>query len=115
MREEETVRLDWESGEFENDNMQCATCGDKNAWDGTHACCSDQCKGVLNALQAFPFAAWGDISGAALDPHEVSKARRLEIEYAEKKPVWTKMARHVAKADGWEIIKSCWIDIDKGG
>ena len=65
-------------------------------------------------MQAFPFAAWGDIRGAMLDPHEVSKARKVEIDYAGKKPVWSKMPREVAKANGWKIIKPRWIDIDKG-
>ena len=42
----------------------------------------------MNALQAFPLAAWDDISAAALDPEMVKAARKLEIAYAEKKPVW---------------------------
>ena len=65
-------------------------------------------------MQAFPYAAWGDISAAPLDLVEVSAARKLEIEYAEKKPVWKKMPKWEAKAKGWNIVKSRWIDINKG-
>ena len=68
----------------------------------------------MNALQSFPFAAWDDISGAPLDPQKVVEARKLEIEYATKKPVWHKISRQKAKAMGWKIIKSRWIDINKG-
>ena len=69
---------------------------------------------MFNALNAFPFAAWGDISGAKLNPSEVAEARRVEISYAEKKPVWNAIPRWLAKTNGWEIIKSRWIDINKG-
>ena len=62
--------------------MRSSCCGDKNAWDKTHNCCEEQCKGVLNALRAFPFAAWDDISGAKLDPAKVVEAREVEIGYA---------------------------------
>ena len=41
-------------------------------------------------------------------------ARELEIEYAEKKAVWKKIPRWQAKGKGWEIIKSRWIDRNKG-
>ena len=59
--------------------MRCEACGDKNAWGKVHRCCEQQCKGVLNALDAFPFAAWDDISGAKLDPAKVVEARKVEI------------------------------------
>ena len=67
----------------------------------SHACCNQQCNGILNALQAFPFSAWDDVTGTKLDPAEVIKSRKVEIGYAEKKPVWTKIPRHVAKSKGW--------------
>ena len=57
MQEEEEVRLNWNSGAFEKSSLQRPTCGDKNAWDRTHACCQDECKKTLNALQTFPLAA----------------------------------------------------------
>ena len=69
---------------------------------------------MMNALQHFPFAAWDDISCTPLDPAKVTAARRLEIQYAEKKPVWEKIQRSLAKGKGWKIVKSRWIDINKG-
>ena len=68
----------------------------------------------MNALQHFPFPAWGDTSSAPLDPVKVTAAGKLEIEYAEKKPVWQKTQRSLAKEMGWGIVKSRWIDISKG-
>ena len=59
-------------------------------------------------------AAWGDISSAPLDPEKVIAARKLEIAYADKKPVWEKILRETAKGKGWKIVKSRWIDINKG-
>ena len=78
MKEEDEVRVDWLSGKFEEGEMVCETCGVKNAWDRSHACCSQQSSGILNALQAFPFSAWDDVAGAKLDPAEVIKARKVE-------------------------------------
>ena len=69
---------------------------------------------MMNALQHFPFAARDDISAAPLDPAKVTAARKLGIEYAEKKPVWQKIQRSLAKEMGWEIVKPRWIDINKG-
>ena len=114
MKEEENVRVDWASGKFEDHSMECPTCGDRNVWDRVHACCQDACKQTLNALQTFPLAAWDDISSAPLDPEKVITARKLEISYADKKPVWEKIPRSTAKEKGWKIVKSRWIDINKG-
>ena len=72
---------------IEEDNLVCSSCGDRNAWDRVHACCEDECKKHLDALQSFPLAAWDDISAAPLDPDMVKAARKLEIQYAEQKPV----------------------------
>lgn len=44
----------------------------------------------------------------------VIKASKIEIGYAEKNPIWTKIHRHVARPKGWKIIKSRWIDVNKG-
>ena len=49
------------------------------------------------AVQALPFSTWGDVAGAKLDPDEVPKARKVQFGYAEKKPVWVKIPRRVAK------------------
>ena len=68
MKEEDEVRVDWSNGKYESSRMVCESCGDYNAWDKTHTCCEQQCKGVLNALHAFPFAAWDDISGRKTRP-----------------------------------------------
>ncbi len=54
----------------------------------------------MNALQAFPFAAWGDISSAPLKPEKVVEASKLGISYAENKPVWKKIPRSIAKEKG---------------
>ena len=56
-------------------------------------------------MQAFPYAAWDDVSAAPLDPVKVTAARKLELDYAENKPVWKKMPRWQAKVQGWGIIK----------
>ena len=53
-------------------------------------------------MQAFPFAAWGNVSGAKLDPEEVIKRERWDVGYA----VRTKNPRHLAKARGCKIMKS---------
>ena len=68
---------------------------------------------MLNALQHFPFAAWDDISSAPLGPVKVTVARKLEIQYPAKKPVWQKIQRSLVKEKGWKIAKSRWIDINK--
>jgi len=58
--------------------------------------------------------AWDDITGAELDYGEVVKARRQEIDYVHKKNVWKKITRAEATRRGWKIIKTKWIDINKG-
>ena len=98
------MRLNWLTGQYETSGIQCGACGDRNAWGQKHQCCEEQCRKSLNALRSFPFAAWGDISGAPLDPQKVVEARKLEIEYATKKPVWHKAPRQRAKAMGWKVI-----------
>ena len=44
----------------------------------------------------------------------MAKARKVEIVYAEKKPVWVNIPRHEAKPKVWKISKSRWIDVNKG-
>ena len=45
----------------------------------------------------------------------MTAARKLETQYAEKKPVWGKTKRSLAKKKrGRTIVKSRWIDINKG-
>ena len=114
MLDEGEVRVNWMTGRFEEAALICSACGDRNAWDCVHTCCQDECRKHINALQSFPLAAWDDISSAPLDPEMVRTARQLEIKYAEQKPVWEKIARAKAKQMGWKIVKSRWIDINKG-
>lgn len=64
-------------------------------------------------MHAFPCAAWGDISGANMDAAKAVEARKVDIGYAEKKPVWQKIHRWFAKQKGWKVIKTRWIDINK--
>ena len=77
MKEEDEVRANWLSGELGEGRMFSDTCGDKHAWDRSHACCNQQCNDVLNALQAFPFSAWDDVAGTKVDPAGVIKARKI--------------------------------------
>ena len=58
--------------------------------------------------------AWDDVSGAQLDFKKVMEARAEEIMYAEKKHVWKKITRAEARRQGLNIIKTRWIDINKG-
>ena len=59
-------------------------------------------------------SAWDDLTGASLDPIEVRRARMVEIEYARRKKVWTKIRRAEARRRGLKIIKVRWIDVNKG-
>ena len=59
-------------------------------------------------------AAWDDVTGMPLDRKKVQQARREEIEYVRNKKVWTKIPRAEAQRKGYKIIKTRWIDINKG-
>ena len=58
--------------------------------------------------------AWDDATGLALDKAQVQKARIEELEYVRSKNVWTKITRAEAQRQGMKIVKSRWIDINKG-
>jgi hypothetical protein len=58
--------------------------------------------------------AWDDLTGEPLKPKEVTKARLMELEYARAKQVWTKIPRWQAEQEGIKVIKTRWIDINKG-
>ena len=58
--------------------------------------------------------AWDDVSGEELDPAEVRKARQLEMDYVARRGVWRKVPRSLAIRNGWKIIPTRWIDINKG-
>ena len=82
----------------------CETCGGEMLGTGlTHAAACSAKALYAQCMQAFPFSAGGDVSGARLDAEEVIKARKIENGYAEKKPVWAKIPRHVARSKGGKI------------
>ena len=58
--------------------------------------------------------AWDDVSGEFLDLKEVRKARLKELEFIEKKKVWKRMTRREAERLGYKIVKTRWIDVNKG-
>ena len=58
--------------------------------------------------------AWDDVTGEQLDPAEVRRARAKEMNYVQEKKVWAKIPRTEAERNGWKIIQTRWIDINKG-
>ena len=58
--------------------------------------------------------AWDDLTGMKLDAWKVTEARGKEIGYIKDKGVWSKIPRHMAVAKGWKIVRTRWIDINKG-
>ena len=54
------------------------------------------------------------MTGLSLDPNGVLTARRQELDYISQKKVWGIVPREEARRNGWKIIKSRWIDINKG-
>ena len=58
--------------------------------------------------------AWDDVTGEALDSREVRRARAKEIVYARQKMVWKKIRRSEARKMGIKVVKTRWIDINKG-
>ena len=58
--------------------------------------------------------AWDDVSGSALDPKKVRRARLQELQYVRDKTVWKKIPRWQAKQQNIPIIATRWIDINKG-
>ena len=57
---------------------------------------------------------WDDLTGMKLEAGKVIEAREKEMRYVKEKGVWTKIPRAVAQARGWKIVKTRWIDINKG-
>ena len=58
--------------------------------------------------------AWDDVTGSALDPQEVRRARLKELKYVEEMKVWKKIPRAEAARRGIKVILVRWIDINKG-
>ena len=59
-------------------------------------------------------AAWDDVTGQELDPVAVAMARTKEMDYVNKKGVWSVIPRHEALGRGLKIIPTRWIDVNKG-
>ena len=55
-----------------------------------------------------------DVTGLDLDAKEVMKARQKELQYIEDKKVWKRIPREQARKNGWKVIQTRWIDINKG-
>lgn len=64
--------------------------------------------------QEVPSQAWDDLTGSELDPREVRRARMKEIGYVRNKGVWVKITREEAKRRKLKVLKTRWIDINKG-
>ena len=58
--------------------------------------------------------AWDDVTGEQLDSGEVKRARMVEIGYVREKRVWRKITRAEAMKRGIKVIKTRWLDINKG-
>ena len=54
------------------------------------------------------------MTGLSLDPKGALAARKQELEYISQKQVWEIVPREEARRNGWKVIKSRWIDINKG-
>ena len=70
--------------------------------------------GVWKLQEQNDGSAWDDVTGMPLDRKKVQAARKEEIEYVRQKNVWTKMDRVEAIRRGYQVIKTRWIDINKG-
>ena len=58
--------------------------------------------------------AWDDLTGMRLDAGLVKDARSKEIRYVRERTVYNKIPRSVAVRNGWKIISTRWVDINKG-
>ena len=57
---------------------------------------------------------WHDLTGMKLDAEKLVEARAKEIKYTKDKQVYKKIPRWKAKQSGWKIVRTRWIDINKG-
>ena len=58
--------------------------------------------------------AWDDVTGQELNPADVRKARAKEMQYVVDKQVWKVVPRAMAQQNGWKVIPTRWIDVNKG-
>eukprot|EP00974_Lingulodinium_polyedra_P077843 7535890-Lingulodinium_polyedra.AAC.1 len=49
-----------------------------------------------------------------LDPKAVAMARRKEMAYIHEKKVWRRTKRSEAQRLGYKVVRTRWIDINKG-
>ena len=69
---------------------------------------------VTNNKSVSESIAWDDLTGMRLSADKVIEARGKEMQYVRDMKVWEKIPRRVAQARGWKVIKTRWIDINKG-
>ena len=58
--------------------------------------------------------AYDDITGLELDRKKVVEARKMEVDFINSKEVWCNIPRSMAVRNGWRVLKTRWIDINKG-
>ena len=58
--------------------------------------------------------AWDDLTHMKLDAGKVKEARGKEMEYVREMRVYDKIPRSQAIPNAWKIIKTRWIEINKG-
>ena len=59
--------------------------------------------------------AFADVTGMKLEVGKVKEARSKEIQYVRDMRVYDKIPRSQAQRQGWKVVKTRWIDINKGG
>ena len=76
----------------------------------------DILSGELGALMVHEGGEWAcdDVSNAVLNPKLVREARELEMAYFDDMKVYDRVDRSVQQACGGKLIKTRWIDVNKG-
>ena len=52
--------------------------------------------------------------GESVGPKAVRQARLKEMKYVKEKEVWQPISQDEARRRGWKVVKTRWIDINKG-
>ena len=58
--------------------------------------------------------AWDDLTHMRLGAGEVKEEREKEMRYIRDMRVYNKIPRSQAVRNGWKIVKTRWIDINRG-
>ena len=58
--------------------------------------------------------AWDDLTGMSLHAGKLREARSNDVGYIRDKKVHRKTPRSQATRNGWKVIRTRWIDINKG-